>query len=109
MTEWLSRVRDCFQSERILYSRHARSEMANEEFGEVREHEVSETVLNGKVIEEYPEDRPYPSRLIYGATATGRPLHVLCAHDVEDNLVIIVTVYHPDPAKWIENERRKTK
>ena len=39
MTDWLPRVRDCFVSERLFYSHHARSEMANEEFGEVREHE----------------------------------------------------------------------
>ena len=107
MTDWLLRVREWFRADQVLYSRHARSEMAHEEFGEVREHEVSEAVFSGEIIEEYPEDTPYPSRLISGATATGRPLHVLCAQDVEDNVVIVITVYPPDPGKWIANKRRK--
>lgn len=107
MTEWLLRVRDCFRSDQVLYSRHARSEMAGEEFGEVSEHDVCDAVLRGEVIEEYPEDKPYPSRLIFGTTAASRPLHVLCAHDADDNLAIVITVYHPNPEMWIDNKRRK--
>jgi hypothetical protein len=32
--------------------------MEHEEFGEIREREVSEAVESGKVIETYPEDEP---------------------------------------------------
>jgi hypothetical protein len=35
--------------------------MENEELGEIRENEVSEAVLEGKIIEDHPEDEPYPS------------------------------------------------
>ena len=77
MSEWISSIRNCFQSERVLYSRHARQEMLHESFGRIAEHEVCEAVLNGEIIEEYANDRPYASRLIFGVTGAGRPLHVL--------------------------------
>ncbi len=38
--------------------------MEAEEFGVINEREVSEAVLHGRVIEDYPNDEPYPSCLI---------------------------------------------
>jgi hypothetical protein len=58
-------------------------------------------------IENYPDDEPYPSYLIYGKTKKKRPLHIVCAYSKEEDLVIVITVYQPDPQKWIDNERRK--
>jgi len=103
----LREIQDCFRSERILFTRHARDEMEHEDFGEIREREVSEAVESGKVIETYPEDEPYPSCLIYGRTLRNRPLHILCAYTKEEETAIIITVYQPDPDRWIDFERRK--
>jgi hypothetical protein len=103
----LKEIQDCFRSERILFTRHARDEMEDEEFGEIREKEVFEAVESGKVIETYPEDEPYPTCLIYGRTFGGRPLHVLCAYTKDEETAIIITVYQPNPDRWIDFERRK--
>ncbi len=54
--------------------------MEAEESGEIRDEEVAESVLKGKIIETYPMDEPYPSCLIYGRTSDNRPLHVVCAY-----------------------------
>lgn len=35
--------------------------------------EVLDSVSHGEVIEEYPDDRPFPSCLIYGRTPGGEP------------------------------------
>ena len=69
----IAEIRDCFGAGKIYYSRHARDEMENDEFGEILDREVYEAVLSGKVIENYPDDFPYPSCLIYGRTRKGRP------------------------------------
>jgi len=92
--------------ERFLYSKHARHEMELEELGEIREEEVFEAVLEGKIIEEYPDDEPYPSCLIYGKTSRSRPLHVVCAYSDEDDMVIMITVYEPHASRWVNFERR---
>jgi hypothetical protein len=80
----LREIQDCFRSERILFTKHARDEMEDEEFGEIREREVFEAVERGKVIETYLEDEPYPSCLIYGRTFGDRPLHVLCVYTKDE-------------------------
>jgi len=61
----LNKIQDCFEEQRLYYSSHARDEMEADEFGEIKDREVFESVRTGKIIENYPEDEPYPSCLIY--------------------------------------------
>ena len=105
---WIKKIRECFESDSVFYARHAKYEMENEEFGRILDYEVYEAICNGEVIEEYSEDEPYPSTLIFGRTMEGRPLHIVCSYNEEDELAIIITVYHPNPALWVEYKRRKS-
>jgi len=77
-----------------------------EEFGEIKEHEIFESVMSGEIIKEYPDDKPYPSILILGQTKSFRPLHILSAYDKLDNIGIIITVYQPNPEIWVDYRRR---
>lgn len=52
----------------------------------------------GDVIERYPDDRPFPSRLMLGWIA-GRGLHVVAADDTEHS-TFVITAYEPDPDEW---------
>lgn len=106
-TDWIQKIQRCFKSGSVFYTRHAKFEMENEDFGKILDHEVYEAVCNGDSIEEYPDDKPYPSILMHGRTSTGRPLHVICAYDEGDNLTIVVTVYQPNPELWIDYKRRR--
>jgi hypothetical protein len=56
-------------------------------------------VQNGEIIREYPDDTPYSSRLMLG-WCDERPLHVVVANNDDDNEIIVITVYEPDPALW---------
>lgn len=103
----LNRLRACFTANRAFYTRHARDEMRLEEFGPICEQEVFGAIQSGKVIEDYPNDKPYPSVLVYGRTVAGRPIHVVCAYADDDDLAIVITVYEPDPARWVDLRRRK--
>jgi hypothetical protein len=80
--------------------------MEGEESGEIFDEEVLEIVLSGKVIEYYQDDEPYPSFLIFGRTAKNRPLHAVCAFSKDEELSIVITVYQPDPERWIDFSRR---
>jgi hypothetical protein len=105
----LDKIQACFTAKRVHYSIHARNEMKIEEFGRILEHEIMEMVESGMMIESYPTDKPYPSILIYGKTRNERPLHICCAHNDDDDEAVIVTAYHPDPEKWIDNIYRRKK
>jgi hypothetical protein len=67
--------------------------------------EVKEAIENGMIIEEYVDDKPLPSYLIYGKTSELRPIHVVVG--VDEEVVAIITVYEPDPDKWIDFTKRR--
>lgn len=67
--------------------------------------DVRSVLANGKTIIDYPDDQPYPSRLLLGWHGP-RPIHVVAA-DTEDGETIIITVYEPDPALWEPGFERK--
>ena len=92
---------------KIKFSSHAKEEMLYDEFGVIYENEIKEAIYNGEIIEEYPKDRPYPSCLIFGQTGKGRPLHVVCAVVREENMLVVITVYQPNPELWVDYRRRK--
>ena len=68
--------------------------------------DVRNVVEHGETIEEYPDDQPYPSRLMLG-WSSDRPLHVVAAEDVDANRVYVITVYEPDPARWTEDFKER--
>ena len=55
-------------------------------------------------IEEYPDDKYGPTRLLMGFTGARRPLHIQIA-DSPALPVRIITLYEPDPAEWEDHER----
>jgi hypothetical protein len=74
----------------------------------ISEEEVRGVIRTGEVIEDYPGDLPYPSRLVLGWHGP-RPIHVVVADNVNDAENIVVTVYEPDPEGWeADFKRRKT-
>jgi hypothetical protein len=70
----------------------------------IREEEVVQALLNGEIIEEYPDDKYGPSCLVLGRTSAGRPVHVHCSLPPT---VWIITLYDPDPEAWIDFRTRQ--
>ncbi|MBI3755158.1 MAG: DUF4258 domain-containing protein [Deltaproteobacteria bacterium] len=95
-------------SKHLKFSQHAKDEMLYEEFGEIYEVEIKEALTNCELLEEYSGDRLYPSYLLFGKTNNGRPLHIVCAPLIEDEKLVIITVYQPDPALWVDFRWRKS-
>ena len=65
--------------------------------------DVKKAIENGKIIEYYYDDYPYPSCLILGYDMNNKVLHIVCG--VSDNLVHMITAYYPDISKW-ENDMK---
>jgi hypothetical protein len=72
----------------------------------IRVQEVQEAIATGEIIEDYPEDKYGPSCLILGFTSANRPLHLQCSYPTRP-LVVIITLYEPDPRRWDELRRRR--
>ncbi len=56
---------------------------------------VKKVLLSGEIIEEYPEDKPYPSALFLGGVEE-QSFHVVAAFDSETDYCFIITAYKPD-------------
>ncbi len=69
--------------------------------------EIAHSVVHGEVLEDYPDDKPYPSCLIYGDTPGGDPVHSVWAYNHDTAFAVLITTYRPDPARWIEWRRRR--
>lgn len=71
---------------RIKWQRHAFERMLERD---ISRSNVIQVLLNGKLIENYPEDNPFSSGLFLGFTKE-KPLHVVAAIDREEDGVILL-------------------
>ena len=69
--------------------------------------EIDEAFGGLEVITEYADDRPYPSCLVLGLTAAGRPLHMVYSVNESVRTVYVITVYEPEASRWNEGFTRR--
>ena len=60
--------------------------------------EVEESLLTGRILEQYPDTGRGESCLVAGFSDDGKPIHVVCGR--RGNWLAIVTVYIPTPPKF---------
>ena len=90
-------LRYYFENDAVLISDHAA--MRFRQRG-LKVKDIRCAVNNGEIIEQYPDDFPFPSCLILGKTSDGRYIHVVMSD--EGNISRIITAYNPDYEKWEE-------
>jgi len=56
---------------------------------------VKEVLLTGEIIEDYPDDKPFPTALFLGWLQE-EPFHVVTALDPVSGYCFVITVYRPD-------------
>lgn len=64
--------------------------------------EIYFSVMHGEIIEDYPNDKPYPSCLILDNNFSGEPIHNVWAYNSESQCAALITVYRSDPTRWID-------
>ena len=90
---------------RLVFRVHAIQRMYQRDIGESV---VRNVIATGETIEDYPNDTPYPSRLVLGWDGP-RPIHVVVADNAAADENIVITAYEPDPAEWeADFKRRRT-
>ena len=77
------------------FSRHAEQERQNDNLTIA---EVREALLNGMIIEQYPDTGRGDSCLVAGFTDCGKPVHIVCGE--RNERIVIITVYIPLPPKF---------
>jgi len=102
----LAEIIEAISGARVRVTDHADEEAENDSLALS---DVIHSVLHGEIIEDYPDDHPYPSCLILGRTSDGDPVHSVWAYNSENRWAVLVTVYRPDPQRWTHWRKRKRK
>ncbi|MDO8723118.1 MAG: DUF4258 domain-containing protein [Syntrophales bacterium] len=97
---------DSIQNNRIRITDHADEEA---ETDDLTFDEIFFSILQGEIIEQYPDDKPYPSCLINGQTFSGDAVHSVWAYNENSRWAVLITVYRPDPNRWINFRIRRGK
>jgi len=102
----IENIVDAIRNSRVRITDHVDEEVFDDNLAY---EEIYFSVTNGKVIEDYPSDKPYPSCLILGRNFSGEPIHSVWAYNPENLWTVLITVYRPDPVRWIGWKERVKK
>ena len=91
-------IADAIRHDRVRITYHADKEARADRLSL---DEVYTSVFQGRMIEDYADDRPYPSCLIYGNNFSREPIHSVWAYNQETRNAVLVTVYRPDKNRWL--------
>jgi len=97
---------DSIRSNRIRITDHADEEAHADR---VSFEDVFTSVLQGEIIEEYPKDKPFPSCLVFGMNMKNDPIHSVWGYNINNRWAVLITVYRPDPERWIDWRVRRNR
>lgn len=90
----------------IIFKKHALVRMLERN---IETNDIIKALECCTIIEEYDDDKPFPSCLVLGYSDK-RPLHIVLSCNIADTQVFIITIYEPSPEFWNSNfmiRRRK--
>jgi hypothetical protein len=97
----LEEIKASVKKDEFVLSQHAHEERQAES---ISIDDIKTAILNGEVIESYPEDKRGESCLILGYSNV-RPIHIVCGR-AKIGWLKIITVYIPSRPKWITPKQR---
>lgn len=79
----------------VMWSKHCLERMQERDIGI---EDIESCLESGEVIEDYPNDFPHPSCLIFGYTNAGKVLHTIVglSHDT----IFLISAYYPSTDKF---------
>jgi hypothetical protein len=72
----------------------------------ISEREIGEMADSTVIIEDYPDDKYYPSYLLLGFTSRNRPLHLHVSR-MPGECVRLITIYEPNSQEWVDNYSKR--
>ena len=94
----IENLRKYFSEDKVFMTEHAAERFHQRG---IRISDIRNAINFGEIIEQYPDDYPYPSCLILGKNSGGKNIHAVLSD--EGNMSRIITAYFPDANKWSED------
>jgi hypothetical protein len=103
MRELFGKIRERVAEKDFQISAHAEQEREAEE---ILLSDLVYAVIHGELLEDYPEDKRGHSCLVLGFTKSGQAIHSVWTI-LENGRARLITVYLPQPPKWINPRTRR--
>lgn len=84
----------CIQA-KIKWSQHGLERIQERDISRA---DVKNCIMHGEIIEDYPDDYPHPSCLIFGCAVNNKIIHVVVGCD--GDYIYIITAYVPNIEKF---------
>ena len=92
---YIEEIKRLCEQPKIKWSTHCLKRMQARDISRT---DVKSCLLKGEIIEDYPDDFPYPSCLVFGYAENNKIIHVVVGNDGE--YIYIITAYFPNTAKF---------
>ena len=80
-----------YTEDKVLMTQHS-SERCRQRGIKIKD--IRHAIMTGEIIEQYPDDYPFPSCLIFGYSADNKTIHVVMSDEGTGSRII--TAYFPD-------------
>ena len=97
-------IRGYLEKKKVDWTKHCLNRLSQRNISIA---DVKNAIKNGRIIEYYKNDYPYPSCLILGISINSRLLHIVCG--MSHNLLHMITAYYPDSNEWEEDMKTRRK
>ena len=94
----IEKLQKYFAEDKIFMTEHAAERFHQRG---IKISDICNAVNFGEIIEQYPNDYPYPSCLILGKNSAGKTIHAVLSDEGTSSRII--TAYFPDADKWSED------
>ena len=98
----IENIKECIRKRKIIWTNHCLNKMNQRNISIL---DVKFAIENGKIIEYYYDDYPYPSCLILGIDRNNKILHIVSG--INSEKVWMITTYYPDTDKWEEDMKTR--
>ena len=94
----IERLQEYYKQNKVIISIHAQERLRQRG---IKQKDIKNCIMTGEIIEQYPDDFPFQSCLIYGYTADNKVMHVVASD--EGTISRIITAYFPNKEKFMED------
>lgn len=91
----IENLREINKLENIVITEHARVRLIERN---IYISDVVKCIDSGEIIEQYENDKPFPSCLILGMSIKGKYIHIVVS--INEKFIYLITAYYPDLELW---------
>ena len=93
----IENIRIFCTDETIILTEHLLTRMRQRS---IRLQDIKSALMSGEIIEQYPDDYPFPSCLV-----AAENIHIVCS--IDEKGLYIITAYRPSPDQWEANGKKR--